>query len=318
MPDEMPYGSGYRVKSGISKIFRSFYKPVLEVFYFFIRFSGIAFLIREIFARRKVTIIVYHNPGAKIFERHLKYLSKRYNFISVRDLSDAIYKKAWHKLPGYSLLITIDDGWKENYDLLETIVKFNVRPIIFLTSHLLNSNRKFWWTINCNGYSLNRLKSFPNNKRLDKLSELYGFYPEKEFPGNRQVLNLDEIIRMKSSVDFGLHTCFHPVLTNCTYREKVEEIVNCREKVEEITGMKIESFAYPNGNYDNECINILRENGIKISRTLDVGRNSVKTHPLRLKITGVSDNGTINKLVSELTGIPLFFQHLIVGNYFKK
>lgn len=284
-----------------------------EIFHGIIRFSGTAFLMRRIFARDNVSIVLYHNPSAKSFNSHLKYLSNWYNFISLTDLTDAIVSKDWKKIPKYAMVITFDDGWKENYDLLDLIIKYKLKPTIFLTSHLINTDRNYWWSI-CNESDLNRLIRIPNNQRLMELKEKYDYYPEKEYPGRRQSLNIKEINQMKEFVEFGLHTCFHPILTNCSDEEKRSEIKKCKIRLEKILDKNIYTFAYPNGSYDNKCIEILKELGLKVARTVDVGWNSDRTDPYKLKTLYISDNVTINKLASQLTGIPLYLQYLLKGN----
>jgi peptidoglycan/xylan/chitin deacetylase (PgdA/CDA1 family) len=279
-----------------------------------IRFSGIAFLIKKVIARKKATIIVYHNPTPQKFEEHLGYLSKRYNFISLSELSTALYSGNWKNIPDYAMVITFDDGWKENFNLLDIIIKYKIKPIIFLTSHIINTEKKFWWT-ECRSQDLSILKKISNGQRLLELQEKSDFHQEKEFPGDRQALNMPEIEKMKGFVEFGLHTCYHPVLTKCTKDEKRSEIIEGKVKVEELLEIPCETFSYPNGDYDDECIRILKETNIKIARSVDIGWNSYKTDPYKLKITGVSDDGSINKLASELTGIPMYFQYFSQGNF---
>ena len=90
------------------------------------------------------------------------------------------------------MIITFDDGWKENYYLLDLIIKYKFKPTIFLTSHLINTQRNFWWT-SLKTKDKEHFKKLRNNQRLLELKEKFDFYQEKEFPGNRQVLNLLEI-----------------------------------------------------------------------------------------------------------------------------
>ena len=80
----------------IMKIIKEFIKEIIG---FIFRFSGAPFLIRELFCRNKVTIVLYHDPKPKIFKRHIEYLSKYYNFISLNRLIDAIYNKNWSGHP---------------------------------------------------------------------------------------------------------------------------------------------------------------------------------------------------------------------------
>jgi peptidoglycan/xylan/chitin deacetylase (PgdA/CDA1 family) len=152
-----------------------------------------------------------------------------------------------------------------------------------------------------------------NSKRMSVLLIRYLYDFDKEYVGERQALSLQEIDMMKMDVDFGLHTCNHPILTKCSTEEKRHEIVECKTRVEEILGHPVVSFSYPNGDYDDECIEILKESGVKIARTTDAGWNHARLNPYKLKVTGVSDNSSKNKLIAELTGIPMFLQYLSLG-----
>ncbi len=284
------------------------------IFHGLIRFSGLSWIIRMLFARNKVTIVVYHDPQPAIFEAHVKYLLHYYNLISLQDFVDAFYSKRMDLLPKYALIITFDDGWTGNYNLLPIVIKYKLRPTVFLTSQVINTERQFWWTV-CSFEETIQLKAMTNEQRLNTLKEKYRYSPEKEYRGMRQALNCREIETMKSYFDFGLHTCSHPVLINCSFEEKRREILECKTDVEGIIGRKVETFAYPNGDYDNECIEILKECGMKAARSIDAGWNDLFSDPLKLKITGVSDDGSNTKLASELTGISLYLQHLMNGNF---
>ncbi len=92
---------------------------IREIVGFIFRFSGVPFLIREVFCKNKVIIIFYHDPKPEIFKKHIEYLSKHYNFISLSKLVNAIYSKDWSDIPLKSLVVTIDDRFKDNYKLLE-------------------------------------------------------------------------------------------------------------------------------------------------------------------------------------------------------
>jgi len=256
----------------------------------------------------------YHNPTPETFEMHIKYLKAKYNLIPLNKAISALSSISFTNIPKYALVITLDDGWKENYNLLPIIRNYDFKPTIFLTSNVINTKRHFWWTT-CNQLDINTLKKHPNYKRLSELKEKYLYDPQKEYITERQALNLSELKEMQKYVDFGLHTCNHPVLTKCTYEEKRTEIIDCKKDIESALDCKVESFSYPNGNYDNECIEILKECGIKSARTTDVGWNHEKSNLYKLKVTGVSDNGSKSKLIAELSGIPMFVQYLFTGSF---
>jgi peptidoglycan/xylan/chitin deacetylase (PgdA/CDA1 family) len=288
--------------------------PILNLPHWIIRYSGAAYLIRRVVARNNITIVMYHNPGEDDFRNHLKYLSGKYQFITLSDLVDFYYSDVPADLPEYPLLITFDDGWKENFRLLDIIREFRIRPVIFLSTHLVDTERNFWFTA-CNQSETDSLKKKFSDRRLLALKAEFDFYPEKEYPGHRQVLNMDEIGKMKEHVDFGSHTCFHPILPKCDPQVKISEINGSVARLNELLEQPVTSFAYPNGDYDDESIDLLKKCNIKIGRTIDAGWNNSKSDPYRLKVTGVSDNASVTKLVSELTGISMFIQYLLEGSF---
>lgn len=286
---------------------------ILKLIHWFIRYSGVSYLFRRIFARNNISIVMYHNPEAEVFRLHMNYMSKRYNFITLSELIEVLYSPLPPRLPEYPLLITFDDGWKGNFKLLDMFMEFKLRPLIFLTSHLIDSNRNFWFTISTDAET-ESLKRKSYNQRLRYLKNKYEYSLEKEFPENRQVLNLEEIRKMMNYVDFGSHSSFHSILTICNPAEKSDEIEGSLARLEELLGMPLASFAYPNGDYDNETIELLKKCKMKVARTTDAGWNNRKSDPYRLKVTGVSDNASVTKLASELTGISMYVQYLLQGS----
>ncbi len=287
---------------------------ILSVLYLGLRFSGIAFVIRTLGSRNKVSILMYHNPEPKFFEKHLRFITRWYNPISILDLMEAYETKDFSKLPKYAVVFSFDDGWKENYHLLPIIKKHQIKPIIFLNTSIVNTHRHYWWT-ECREEEVESLKVKPNQKKLEILRDKYGFYPEKEFPGDRQALDIRELKELKEYVDFGLHTGFHPILTRCNSEEKQKEILDGIGQLERSLDVRFETFSYPNGDYDEECISILNKANIKLARTTDAGWNDEKTNPYKLKVTGVSDNASLNKLVCELAGISMYFQYFFLGSF---
>ncbi|MGQ9570400.1 MAG: polysaccharide deacetylase family protein [Thermodesulfovibrionales bacterium] len=285
-----------------------------EIASFFIRYSGILFLIRNIYAKKKVSIIVYHNPKPDILDKHLKYLSKRYNFISLDSLVNAIHSKNWANIPQRGLVITLDDGHKGNFDLLKSFKKYGVVPTIYLCSQISNTNRHYWFRIN--GVDTNVLKKYSNRERIIFLREKFGFTPTKEYPEEqRQALNKKEIMLMNGFVDFQSHSRFHPILTVCTYDECKKEIVQSKNEIEELLGEKCKHFAYPNGDYTEREIELVKKAGYLSARTIDVGWNDIKTNPYKLKAKMVTDNASINLLAAQLSGITQFFRYFLKGGF---
>jgi peptidoglycan/xylan/chitin deacetylase (PgdA/CDA1 family) len=204
---------------------------IKQIIGFIIRFSGISFLIREIFLRNKVTIILYHNPDPLTFRKHIDYLTKHYNLIPMAKVIDGIYNKDWSGIPPKSIVITIDDGFKDNYNLLKIFKKYNVYPTIYLCSHIVNTNRSFWFKTGFN--DIQRLKKYHNNKRLKVLRDKMRYELRKEY-ALRQALNVEELREMMPYVDFQSHSRYHPVLITCESGECLQEIRQSKGVLEKL------------------------------------------------------------------------------------
>ena len=285
---------------------------IKEIIGLTVRFSGISFLIREVVFRHKVTVILYHNPTPEIFKKHIDYLSKHYNLISLDKLVSAIYNKNWSNIPPKSLVITIDDGFKDNYNLLEISKTYNAYPTIYLCSHIVNTSRSFWFETG--SYDAQKLKRYDNNKRLKVLKDKMGYEPQKEY-SSRQALNLEELWEMLPYVDFQSHSKLHPVLTTCEDKECLEEIKESKEALEKLLNKQIEHFAYPNGDYSYREIEFLKKCGYTSARTLDIGFNDINADPYKLKAIGIEDDACINILCGQIIGLFGYIRYFRHGSF---
>jgi peptidoglycan/xylan/chitin deacetylase (PgdA/CDA1 family) len=288
---------------------------VKEALGFVIRYSGAAFLVREVYARNKVSIVLYHDPNPVVLNKHLAYLLERYTPIKLEVLIRAIYARDWSGVPAKALVITLDDGLKGNFELLNVFRRYRVVPTIYLCSQIVNSNRRFWFKT-LPARSATEAKQYSNGQRNVWLRRQYGFENCKEYPPDeRLALNLNEINLMKNFVDFQSHTRFHPILTTCSDTECKEEIKGSKEEIERLTGNDCCHFAYPNGDYTLREIEYLKQAGYKSARTIDVGWNSVNSNPYALKITGIGDDDSINVLVGKTSGIIPYLNYLLEGSF---
>ena len=272
-----------------------------EVAAFLIRWSGLPFLVRNTFARNKVSIIQYHDPKPHVLERHLRYLARNYEFITLDRLVEARRSGDWSSLPRKSLVVTFDDGWRGNFELLGILEKYRVVPTIYLCSQIVCTSRHYWWT--CDPRP-EQLKTLPNSERIRFLEQKHGFREVREFgDAERQSLNSGEIERMRGSVCFGSHSRFHPILPTCSSDESKSEIFRSKSEVERIVGAACRHFSYPNGSYTEREVAFVEEGGYDSARTTDVGWNDENCDLYRLKMTGVPDDASINRVAAGLVGI---------------
>lgn len=278
---------------------------------FLFYYSGLFFLMRRIVSSKRVTTLVYHNPKPDAFERHMAYFSKYYNFIPLEQLIKAIELKDRSLIPPYSLVVTIDDGYKENFQLLPAIKKYKFRPTVYLCSHIIDSNRKFWFDSGLK--DVEELKYCQNGERLDALKTVVAFAPEREYV-RRQAMNAEEIEQMKPFVDFQSHSKFHPILTSCSSIESYREIEESKKYLETMLQNTVDHFSYPSGRYTDREKHCLVMSGYRSGRTCDVGWNDIYSDPYQLKSIPIDDQAPTNLLSAHVCGLFAYFRYLCKGN----
>ncbi len=266
--------------------------------------SGVHILIREWVCRNQVAILMYHDPKPTVFAKHLDYLSRHWTVISLETLVDAIYQKDFSRIPAKSVIITIDDGHAGNIELLHLFKQYRIRPTLFVCTQIINTYRHFWFKIEGQSKAeKERLKRLPNAKRLAHLKRTTDFEREKTYP-DRQALNIVEMKEMVADVDFQPHTQFHPILPHCTETECRQEILGSKVDLEKLLGIECSHFSYPNGDYTEREIEIVKTAGFRSARTTDIGWNTLETAPYQLKTIPITDDAGLALFRAQLTTIP--------------
>src|SRR5258708_7780847 len=71
-----------------------------------VRHRGLEALLRRTLYRGKVGVIVYHDPTPERFEKHMRFLSQRYNFVTMMQLTEAPRTGDRSEMPANALVIT--------------------------------------------------------------------------------------------------------------------------------------------------------------------------------------------------------------------
>jgi peptidoglycan/xylan/chitin deacetylase (PgdA/CDA1 family) len=197
-------------------------------------------------------------------------------------------------------VITFDDGWKSNFDLLPVIKNYDIPVTIFLATGLVDTHRKIWnYTIERRGEEkqLNHyLKSISNREKNKFLLNHNGYHRRKEYD-DTDFLTMDEIERMSRYCDFQSHGQFHPVLPMCDDEELAAEIMDSREYIEERLGGRCYALAYPYGKYDDRVVGFVRDAGYLLARSINRPfLNSLDTNPYELAAIVVDEKATIDAL----------------------
>ena len=284
-----------------------------KLLYKILRYSGLPYLFREVVQRQRVTIVMMHNISLTAAQQAFSYWKRHYNIIAMQDYLNARKDESGYRLPPKPLVLTFDDGHKGNYKLLPLIEELEIPVTLFLCSDIVGTNRHFWFLHE--GCNADNLKRVPNEERKKQLAET-GFSEIDEHP-ERQALSDEEILKMKKSlyVDLQNHTRFHPILTKCSDMEADDEINLSKKYLEERYSLNITGFAYPNGDYSNREVEMVRAAGHRYALTTTPGFNSLQTELLELKRFSVNDSTNPDEIVVKSSGVWKIVKHLLLMRY---
>ncbi len=270
--------------------------------FFTLRASVLNAVWRAITQRRAVTILCFHDPKPDVFASHVRALKKHYTLIALADYL------AWRQgtraqLPTFPLVVTLDDGHRGNFQLLEVAEREAAPVTIFACSAIVGTNRHFWWKALVDEDERWRLKAMPEEERLAQLERRWGFRPQDEQPV-RQALSDAEMRAMQGRwIDFQAHTRTHPILPRCDRAVARDEIVRSREELERRLAKPVDFFAYPNGDYSDRDLALVRDAGYACALTVDAGTNDQHTDLFRLKRIVMEDDVGIDELLVRASGL---------------
>ena len=253
---------------------------------------------RHTYARRRVSIIVYHDPSPERLESHLRYLRERYTFLSLMELVDALHEPRW-PIDSPSVVLTFDDGHRGNARLEATLTRFGVTPTIYVCTGIIEGDGMFWFK--APGVDPEPLKVMTPSERDTVLerARTSGAFAARA----RDALTPDEAASLAQVVDLGSHTSTHPILPLCDDEQAREEIFSSRTEVERLSGRPCLHFSYPNGDFGEREIALLREAGYLSARTTEVGWVGPRSDPFRLPIVSLADHATVDMLAAHLSGL---------------
>jgi peptidoglycan/xylan/chitin deacetylase (PgdA/CDA1 family) len=232
-----------------------------------------------------------------VFEKQMQFLQKHFQILSFAELLSLWKDKALDQNKRYCV-ITFDDGWLDNYIYAYPILKnYRIPATIFLTTSFIGTNHWFWSdqliyllqrlndsALNVLLDSNNWLKDILrphhlsiNEMRFNTIIEKCKQRPDDEiqaliekiktisaleFPEERMFLNWQEVNEMSHcGISFGSHSCTHKILTKLSVDEIQKEIEDslCTLREKKINYIPI--FCYPNGNYTQEIIKLVKAAG---------------------------------------------------------
>lgn len=251
---------------------------------------------------------------------NIEELSKYFDIISIEELVNT----GSTKKP--TCILTFDDGWADNYyNALPVLASTNVPAAIFITVDYIGKNRNFWfhdiWHIasECLDKSLiaefysyfKKKVPFQGHNRITESNvaaliscikeqppEMIEYIVNDAYkslgikrPDIPTMLNWDQIIEMACQrISIGSHGMNHYILTNIDSDLKFSEITNSLTIMKKQLSNVCQYFCYPNGNYDDETIRIVRQAGYVGAIGTEIGVNTASTDKYRLHRIALHDD----------------------------
>jgi peptidoglycan/xylan/chitin deacetylase (PgdA/CDA1 family) len=107
--------------------------------------------------------------------------------------------------------------------------------------------------------------------------------PERP-PAEYSAINWGQAREMADArVEIGSHTLTHPILTGLSDERLREEVGQSRDRIQTALGRKVETFCYPNGDYDPRTRREVARAGYQLAVTTEVGLNDERDDPLALR-----------------------------------
>jgi len=253
-------------------------------------------------------------PDAAQFERQMRWVGRWFN---VLPAAEAVQRLQRGDLPARALAITFDDGYADNATLAAPLLRsLGLSATFFVTTGVLDGGR-MWndtviealraaapGTLDLSAIGLGvheigdaasrralalriiaAIKRDPaavRGERVARIADTVGApLPDDLMMSSAQVRSL---IALGMSV--GAHTVTHPILSRIDDAAARSEIERGRDDLEQITGGRVELFAYPNGvpevDYQARHVQMVRRCGFVAAMSTAHGCAGAGADPFQL------------------------------------
>jgi peptidoglycan/xylan/chitin deacetylase (PgdA/CDA1 family) len=192
---------------------------------------------------------------------------------------------AMHAGRGRRVLLTFDDGYRDNYELAFPLLRAHgLSATFFLASGFLDDPRPSWWdeiawmVHRARGEDatiaalIARYKALPDGEGerfLEELAETTGSGRCSPNEAGQLWMTWEMARELRDAgMSIGGHTVTHPVLARLTIERQREEVAGCAHRLREELGVRMRWFAYPVGARDSFTPltkEILRAGGVELA-----------------------------------------------------
>ena len=206
-----------------------------------------------------------HDKSVSInsFEMQMKLMKKMgYQTINLSGLNKNLTKKKF--------IITFDDGYENLItNAFPILNKLGFSATCFIVTNMLNDYNM--WDVNRDDYKKMKL------------------------------MNRNQIYQWVSNgFEIGSHTKDHLDLTSLNINKKKEQIIDSKNFIKRDLGIKLDSFAYPFGSYDDETIKIVEQNYEYAVTTKPSKYNPNKFDNMKLPRISINNKTSIFKFLLKI------------------
>jgi len=306
--------------------------------------------------KTKVRVLCYHRINkygdwfgidTDIFDQQVKYLSKNFNFITIRDFLKILNNEIYIEK---ALLLTFDDGYKDNYtDAFPILKKYSAPAIIFLTTDFIDG--KMWMWQDIYRFIVNTVQKKNANITIDGINLSFDFSSyEGKMKARRNIdFHCNKMIRSerlsflhllannlqltipnlpteeyaplswtqvrelaKGGIDFGAHSQSHERLSKLNVNDCYNEIIRSKKKIEMELNKEINAFSYPNGlkeDFTDEIKKMVSKSGFSCAFTMIEGMNSMNSDKYELARFSPA-NEYSSYFIAEVFGLNIWKQKI--------
>jgi tetratricopeptide (TPR) repeat protein len=323
--------------------------------------SNLVNLFKRLPMRNKLIVLNYHrlrpndprfstnfddsvyNLDADEFARQVKWLKNNTRVLSEEELLDSYEDGVFihPKTSTPSVVITFDDGYRDNYTIAYPILKYHDVPaILFVATQMVNARQMPWWDVIA--YLIKRcskptirfedVQFSMDNQKKDAISFFQLWMKQEPYERTKyllqelvdicdvalpelgqqdsEILTWEEIREMmQHRIAIGSHTHTHRVLSTISPSAQKEEMILSKLLIEREIGRPVVSISYPVGELryiTGETSSIAASAGYLLGFTTNTGVNdwrSIQPYTVRRTARLLEKVST----VSLLTVLPELF-----------
>ena len=280
------------------------------------------------------------------FAAQMDYLCKNYNLVSLEECLAWTYEA--QPLPPRALLITFDDGYRDNLTHALPILAARKIPfVLFAATGYLDDERVFFWDWVAEAFRHSAVKS----AKLPKLGNrswdagnyeavagewVLAVAPLDESSRSTAIAELSQILKyevfhrppagthlswsdleemIRNGCTIGAHTVSHQMMVGLELEKAAQEVAFSKSSLERKLGVPVLSFAFPYGrktDYDTAYLSVLRQSGIKIAFRSTGAINfasGARRNPLEIRRGGVGLCSRLEDVAAQAAGASRLWDH---------